>query len=116
MTSYQSFTPGSRSGNKNYLKKLLDYNNKIAHYNLESKIVGEDPDYFCNCFKDKVNLTKQGYNNPSQTTSERISQVTINTLGGRTTFGNYNIPAKITYLGGIEGQPGGIPRPLRNRF
>jgi hypothetical protein len=26
------------------------------------------------------------------------------------------VPAKITYLGGIEGQPGGIPRPPRNRF
>jgi hypothetical protein len=26
------------------------------------------------------------------------------------------MPAKITYLGGIEGQPGGIPRPPRNQF
>jgi hypothetical protein len=107
MTSYQNFIPGTTPGNKRHLKRLIDYN---------SKIVGGKSDYFCDCFKDKANFTKQGYNNPSQTTSERISQVTINTLGGRTTFGNYNVPAKITYLGGIEGQPGGIPRPLRNRF
>lgn len=111
-----SFIPGTTPGNKKHVKRLIDYNNKISHYRLESKIVGGNPDYFCGCFKDKANFTKQGYNNPSQTTSERISQVTINTLGGRTTFGNYNVPAKITYLGGIEGQAGGIPRPLRNRF
>jgi hypothetical protein len=115
MTSYQNFIPGTTPGNKRHLKRLIDYNSKVV-YNLESKIVGGKSDYFCDCFKDKANFTKQGYNNPSQTTSERISQVTINTLGGRTTFGNYNVPAKITYLGGIEGQPGGIPRPLRNRF
>lgn len=111
-----SFIPGTTPGNKKHLKRLIDYNSNISQYRLESKIVGGNSDYFCDCFKDKVNLMKQGYNDPSQTTSERISQVTINTLGGRTTFGNYNVPAKITYLGGIEGQPGGIPRPLRNRF
>ena len=116
MTSYQNFIPGTTPGNKRHLKRLIDYNSKIAYYNLESKIVGGNPDYFCDCFKDKVNLMKQGYNDPSQTTSERVSQLTINTLGGKTTFGNYNVPAKITYLGGIEGQPGGIPRPPRNRF
>ena len=114
--SSQKFMPSSMPSNKRNLRRLIDYNSKIAFYNLESKIVGGDPDFFCECFKDKVNRMKQGYNDPTQTNSERISQITTNALGGRTTFGNFNVPAKITYLGGIEGQPGGIPRPIRNRF
>jgi hypothetical protein len=116
MSSSQSFMPGRVPGNSKHLKRLIDYNSKIAFFNLESKFVGGDPDFFCACFKDKVNRMKQGYNDPSQTNSERIAQLTTNTLGGRTTFGNFNGPAQITYLGGIEGQPGGIPRPIRNRF
>jgi hypothetical protein len=113
--SYQYFTPGTTPGNKKNLKRLIDYNSKAIN-NLESQIVSNDPGYLCNCFKDKVNKTFHAYNDSSQTTSGRISQLTINALGGKTIFGNYNIPAKITYLGGIEGQPGGIPRPPRNRF
>jgi hypothetical protein len=31
-------------------------------------------------------------------------------------FGNNGIPFRITYLGGIEGQIGGSPKPLRNIF
>lgn len=116
MSSSQSFMPGRVPGNLKHLRRLIDYNSKIAFYNLESKIVGENPDYFCDCFRDKVNRAKTGYNDPSQTSSERVAQITTNALGGRTTFGNLNIPAKITYLGGIEGQPGGIPRPPRNTF
>jgi hypothetical protein len=116
MSSSQNFMPGRVPGNSKHLKRLIDYNSKIAFYNLESKFVGGNPDYFCECFKDKVNRMKQGYNDPMQTNSERVAQLTTNTLGGKTTFGNFNVPAKITYLGGIEGQPGGIPRPLRNTF
>ena len=114
--SSQKFGPGSMPSNKKNLRRLIDYSSKIAFFNLQSKIVGGDSDFFCECIKDKVNRIKQGYNDPSETRSQRIAQLTTNTLGGRTTFGNFNTPAKITYLGGIEGQPGGIPRPLRNQF
>jgi hypothetical protein len=31
-------------------------------------------------------------------------------------FGNFNKPVAINYLGGWEGQPGGLPKPLRNKF
>jgi len=114
--SYQKFTPGSMPSNNRNLRRLIDYSSKIAFFNLESKIVGGDQDFFCECFKDKVNRVKQGYNDPTQTNSMRIADLTINSLGGRTTFGNFNTPAKITYLGGIEGHPVAIPRPLRNTF
>ena len=45
----------------------------------------------CQCFKDKANRIKQGYNDPSQTTNERISQILTGTLGGKTTYGNINV-------------------------
>ncbi len=111
-----NLAPGVVPGNKSHLRRLINYNSKTAFLNLEGKIVSGNPDYFCECFKDKVNRMKQGYIDSSQTSSERVAQLTTNTLGGKTTYGNLNVPAKITYLGGIEGQPGGIPRPLRNKF
>ena len=111
-----NFTPGVTPGNKRHLKRVINYNSDIAFFNLASKIVGGNPGYFCECFKDKVNRAKQGYNDPNETNAQRLSVLASSTLGGNTTFGNFNVPAKITYLGGIEGQPGGIPRPLRNKF
>jgi hypothetical protein len=116
MTSYQHFRPGSSLSNKKHLNKLIRYNSNLPFNNLEANIENQNLNYLCNCFKETVNKTKQGYNDPSQTNAERFSQLTINALGGRTMFGNNNNPVNITYLGGIEGQPGGIPRPLRNRF
>jgi len=76
------------------------------------------------CIQEKVNKIKTGYTDPVQTQSARISQLVTNSLGGRTTFGNVGLGLGVsvnartynTYLGGIEGQPGGSPRPLRNKF
>ena len=123
MTSYSHFTPGSSLSNKRHLNKLINYNSNLPFNNLEANIKNNSLDYQCYCFKETVNKAQKGYNNPSQTNSMRIADLSINSLGGRTVFGNnyntlanYNIPAKITYLGGIEGQPGGSPRPLRNKF
>ena len=59
MSSSQNFIPGRVPGNSKHLKRLIDYNSKIAFFNLESKFVGGDPDFFCGCFKDKVNRMKQ---------------------------------------------------------
>ena len=59
---------------------------------------------------------KTGYNSPLQTQANQVSQIITGTLGGKTTFGNFGVPANLTYLGGIEGQPGGSPRPIRNKF
>lgn len=77
----------------------------------------------CTCIQEKVNQIKNGYNDPTQPQSFRVAQLANQRLGGRTTFGNVGLGLGIganartnTYLGGIEGQPGGSPRPLRNRF
>jgi hypothetical protein len=70
----------------------------------------------CGCIQQRVNLIKQGWNDPSQTENRRISQALTGNLGGKTTFGNSNNPVTLNYLGGWEGQPGGSIRPLRNKF
>ena len=70
----------------------------------------------CGCIPPRANSIKQGWNDSSHTENNRIAQAITGTLGGRTTFGNFNNPVKLNYLGGWEGQPGGLPRPLRNRF
>ena len=70
---------------------------------------------FCGC-QPQANKIKQGWNDPSQTENKRISQILTGTLGGKITYGNFYKPVTINYLGGWEGQPGGLPRPLRNRF
>ena len=62
--SSQKFGPGSMPSNKRNLRRLIDYSSKIAFFNLQSKIVGGDSDFFCECFKYKVNRIKQGYNDP----------------------------------------------------
>lgn len=83
------------------------------NFNLNSPcVLYED----CQCFQENFQRIKSGYNDPTQTQSKRITQVVTGTLGGRTTFGNLGVPANTTYLGGFEGQPGGSPRPLRNKF
>lgn len=74
------------------------------------------PNYFCECFQDKVIQINKGYNDPTQPNAIRVSHLlNTSTLGGRTTFGNPNM-TPITYLGGSEGQSGGLPRPPRNKF
>jgi hypothetical protein len=99
------FIPG-RKGNGN-LKNLIKNIYLCGVCNLYQN---------CQCIRERVDQIKTGYNSPEQTQANRISQTITGTLGGRITFGNYGIPANLTYLGGIEGQPGGSPRPLRNNF
>jgi hypothetical protein len=70
----------------------------------------------CQCIQEKVARIKTGYNSPLQTQANYVSQVITGTLGGKTTFGNFGAPVELTYLGGMEGQPGGSPRPIRNKF
>jgi len=88
---------------------------------LVSQQLGNDEfvgqyDYFCMCIQNKANLIKQGWNDPSQTQNQRVSRVVTGTLGGKTTFGNLNRPVSVNYTGSWEGQPGGMPRPPRNKF
>jgi hypothetical protein len=103
--SYQRFTPGNKSGVK--LTTLIKNIGLCNNCNLFQD---------CQCIQQKVNQIKTGYNNPTQTQANRVSQAITGTLGGRTTFGNLGVAANLTFLGGIEGQPGGSPRLLRNKF
>ena len=106
--SILTFSPGVTPANKAHIRRLLEYESQIS--------LGKKQDYFCECFQDKVNKAKAGYNDATQTNTMRISNLLTSTLGGKPTFGNSGSPAILTYLGGIEGQSGGIPRPPRNKF
>jgi len=72
----------------------------------------------CACIQEKVNQIKTGYNDPTQPLSLRVAQLATQRLGGRTTFGNVGIGLGIGANARLttEGQPGGSPRPLRNKF
>lgn len=99
------FTPGNKANMRSFINK--------AYYN-PAYIAAND--YLCNCIQQKANNIKQGWNDPSQTENTRIAQILTGTLGGKTTFGNFNKPVTINYLGSWEGQPGGSLKPLRNKF
>lgn len=112
MTGYNTngFTPGRKSNlrlfiNQSYIQQFYRTNQNINNADRT----------FCGC-QPQANKIKQGWNDPSQTENTRISQILTGTLGGKITFGNFYKPVTINYLGGWEGQPGGLPRPLRNRF
>ena len=106
------FTPGNKANLRAFINKsfISQYYHGIT---IEDQL---RKDYLCKCIQPTINTTKQGWNDPSQTQNNRISQILTGTLGGRTTFGNANKPAVINYLGGWEGQPGGILKPPRNKF
>ncbi len=103
--SRNMFAPNSNYLNNSYLRKLL------RNYNQENL-----KDYDCHCFKEKVNKANLGYNDSTRTLASRVSQLTSMGIKGRIVFGNNGIPAELNYLGGINGQPNGIPTPIRNQF
>ena len=90
----------------------------LAHsLNSEEAVNKVNIEYLCLCAEahSTADIRLNGFNNSSQSNNMRISQVITNNLGGRTTFGNTNI-SKITRLNGIEGQSGGLPKVLKNKF
>jgi len=117
MTRYNNnrFTPGNKGNLRLFINKafIRQYYQTFDNIN-NTKYITEDT--LCGCIPPRTNPIKQGWNDPSQTENIRIAKAITTTLGGRTTYGNFYKPVTINYLGGWEGQPGGLPRPLRNRF
>jgi len=123
MSKYNNnrFTPGNKGNLRSFINKALireyyrafNTNETFQNINNADDITQSA---LCECTQEKANSIKQGWNDPSQTENTRIARALTRTLGGKITFGNFNNPVTITYLGGWEGQPGGLPRPLRNKF
>jgi hypothetical protein len=125
------FTPGRKGKLSKLLRNLyycqtkqqgLPFKNDDLTQTFEKYIPECNIYNDCTCIQEKVNQIKNGYNDPTQPQSFRVAQLANQRLGGRTTFGNVGLGLGIganarisTILGGIEGQPGGSPRPLRNR-
>ena len=121
MSTYNNnrFTPGNKGNLRHFIDKEIIrqyYHTFNTSQTFDSNNDQINKDILCGCIQQKANLTKQGWNDPSQTENNRISQILTGTLGGKTTFGNFNRPANLNYLGSWEGQPGGSNKPLRNRF
>ena len=109
MTRYNNnrFTPGNKANLRSIINKA--YIVQLNNLNVNNELL-------CRCVPQQSNSIKQGWNNPSQTENTRISQILTGTLGGKITYGNFYKPVPVNYLGGWEGQPGGVSRPLRNKF
>lgn len=101
---------------KQYLREYYKNAVNLSKYGEYITPIQGENDYFCQCIQQRANEIKQGYNDPSQTEYQRVSQILTGTLGGKTTFGNLNRPVTVNYMGGWEGQPGGMPRVPRNYF
>ena len=115
MSTYNhTFTPG----NKSNLRRFIAQSYLQQYYGTTKNI---DIDKCANananiCIAPQVNLLQQAYNDSSRTKNARISQILTGRLGGKTTYGNFNQPAVLNYMGGINGQPGGTITPPRNTF
>ena len=123
MSTYNNsrFTPGNKGNlrlfiNKAFIRQYYQSFNIAQTFDIINTSSQLTSDELCGCIQQKANNIKQGWNDPSQTENTRIAQSLTGTLGGKITFGNFNKPITINYLGGWEGQPGGLPRPLRNKF
>jgi len=123
MSTYNNnrFTPGNKGNMRLFITKafIKEYYKSFNTTQTTDNINNADDiteGSLCNCIQQRANLVKQGWNDPSQTENRRISSILTGSLGGRTTFGNFNRPATINYLGGWDGQPGGSFKPLRNKF
>jgi hypothetical protein len=112
MTSYQSFTPGKKSG----AGKIINY---IAQYNA---VHADTEGLKCACVEDKFekNLSYAGSDSPSIRLPRniRISQFIRSIRGGKTQYGNFYLgqPLNVNYLGRSEGMAGGSGTPPRNMF
>jgi hypothetical protein len=123
MSTYNNnrFTPGNKGNLRQFISKefLRQYYRTFNSSQSFDNINNADDiteGSLCGCIKQRHNLTKQGWNDPSQTENHRVARILTGTLGGRTTYGNFNRPVSINYLGSWEGQPGGAFRPMRNKF
>ena len=120
MTRYNNnrFTPG----NKGNLRLLLNqqfiqqYYTQFNTKNTFQKLDNITQKSLCGCPQPQTDKNKNGWNDILQTENIRISHAITGTLGGKITYGNSYKPVILNYLGGWDGQPGGSPRPLRNKF
>jgi hypothetical protein len=122
MTIYNNnrFTPGNKGNLRLFMNKafIRQYYQAFNTSQIFENINNEDDitnGTLCGCIPQRANIIKQGLNDPSQSENVRISQILTRSLGGKIQFGNLNTSFVIGG-GGWEGQPGGLPKPLRNKF
>lgn len=117
MSTYNNnrFTPGNKANMRLFINKAF-IRQYYKAFNTSDNADDMSDDTLCSCIPPQTKSLKQGWNDSTQTENTRVAQILTGTLGGKITYGLNNRPASVNYLGGWEGQPGGIPRPLRNKF
>lgn len=115
------FTPGNKGNLRNFINRqyISQYYKNFNSEQLQQNINNGDDmtmGNLCNCIQPRANIKKQGYNDPTQSENRRLARALAGNLGGRITFGNFNIAVDLALLEGRAGQPGGLPRPIRNKF
>jgi hypothetical protein len=115
------FTPGNKGNLRNFINRqyISQYYKNFNESQLQQNINNGDDmtmGNLCNCIQPRANIKKQGYNDPTQSENRRLARALAGNLGGRITFGNFNIAVDLALLEGRAGQPGGLPRPIRNKF
>jgi len=71
------------------------------------------------CYQDTQKIfLDNGIVNPTQTQSQRAATIINYYQGGKVSYGNQNTAyhSPVTFLGKTEGQPGGLNRPIKNKF
>lgn len=101
--------------NKNSIKRCIYKIQLREYYNLNNNCNNNNCNNYV-CFSNKSNKLYQGYVNTMQTNADKISYRLKHNLGGKIMYGNKGVSYNINYLGGIEGQSGGMQLPLRNKF
>ena len=104
-TTAKYFAPGGTRLNSLRCRQTINY------------VTNNKSDYICESLENRINKDKPGYVKTSISTAMRQSNILSSAyLGGTVQFGNGNAQYIINELGGTHGQPGGLPRPLRNKF
>mgnify|MGYP007025642369 CR=1 FL=1 len=117
MTRYNNnrFTPGNKGNLRLLLNQQLIQQSYIAFITKQA-FQNITQSSLCGCAQQQTDKNKNGWNDNLQTENIRIAHSITGTLGGKITYGNSNKAVVVNYLGGWDGQPGGLPRPLRNKF
>ena len=99
------------------LTRYLEYQRLLQRYEELGMVAPDNPYLLCTCFTGQdVGVRTKETVKPRGVQNRRVSRILQSSLGGKVTYGIFGELVPLTFLGGIEGQPGGIPFPPRNQF
>ncbi len=99
------------------LSRYLEYQILLERYYQVGMVMPDNPYLLCTCLNSQdIGVRTKETVKPKGVQNRRISRILQSNVGGKVTYGLFGELVPLTFLGGIEGQPGGIPFPPRNQF